>query len=194
MENTELLKQLREETGISIMECKKALEEAGGDLKRSKEILREKGKESIKGREGRGVQKGIIAAYIHAGEKVGVLLQLNCESDFVAKSDDFKKLAHEICLHIAAANPLFVQSEDIPTEVLEQERKIAQKQFAESGKPQAIMDKIIDGRLKKYQQEVSLLNQAWVKDPSKTIQDLIVEVRAKLGENIVVGKFVRYEV
>ncbi|MCL5011257.1 MAG: elongation factor Ts [Patescibacteria group bacterium] len=194
MENLELLKQLREETGISMIECKKALQEAKGDLKRAKEILREKGKESIKGREGRPAQKGLVESYIHAGSRVGVLLQLNCESDFVARSADFRVLAHEICLHIAAAKPLVVKPEDISSDVLQEEKRIAQKQFSESGKPQNIMEKIIEGRLQKYKEEVSLLSQPWVKDQTKKISDLIVEARAKLGENIEVGRFARYEI
>ena len=194
MPNIEQLKQLREQTGISMMECKKALEEANGDLKRAKEILREKGKEMIKDREGRGVEKGLISSYIHAGGKAGVLLQLNCESDFVAKSDDFKKLAHEICLHITAARPLFVSEDDIPEEFLDAEKKIYQKQIADSGKPQEIVGKILEGKLSKRKKEVSLLSQAWIKDDSKTIAQLIEEARAKTGENIVLSKFIRYEI
>lgn len=194
MADLEKLKQLREETGISMMECQKALEEAEGDIKRAKEILREKGQEMIKGREGRAMARGIIDSYIHAGGKIGVLLELHCESDFVAKSDDFKNLAHELCLHITAARPLFVKDEDIPEEFLDGERKIYQKQFADSGKPQKIVNQIIEGKLSKYKREVSLLSQPWVKDESKTVQDLINEARAKTGENITVGKFCRYEI
>ncbi|NQU82468.1 MAG: elongation factor Ts [Parcubacteria group bacterium] len=194
MDNKEQLKQLREETGIPMMECKKALDEANNDLKRAKEILREKGKEMTKGREGRSASKGIVEAYIHGEGKLGVLLQLNCESDFVAKSDDFKKLAHDIALHIAAARPLFVSTDDIPEEFLDGEKKIYQKQIADSGKPQEIVNKILEGKLNKYKEEVSLLNQPWIKDTSKTIQDLIDEVKAKIGEKIEVGKFARYEI
>ena len=188
------LKQLREETGISMMECKKALEEAKGDIKRAKEILREKGKEVIKGKEGRTISQGIISSYIHPGAKVGVLLQLHCETDFVAKSEDFKKLAHEICLQIAAARPLFRKEEDIPEEFLDGEKKIYQKQFADSGKPQKIVDQVIEGKLGKYKKEVSLLSQSWVKDESKTIEDLINDYITKIGERIEIGKFTRYEI
>lgn len=194
MENIEQLKQLREQTGISMMECKKALEEAGGDIKRAKEILREKGKEMIKGREGRATSSGIINSYIHGEGKIGVLLQLSCESDFVAKSDDFKNLAHDISLHIAASAPLFVSPDEISPEFLDGEKKIYQKQIADSGKPQEIVDKIIEGKLNKYKEEVSLLKQACVKDSSKTIQDLLDEVKAKIGENIEITKFCRYEI
>jgi len=194
MSNIEQLKILREQTGISMIECKKALEESQGDLKRAKEILREKGQEMLKGREGKATAKGLVASYIHAGGKIGVLLQLNCETDFVAKSDDFKKLAHELCLHIAAANPLFIKAGDIPEEFLDGEKKIYQKQMADSGKPQDILDKVIEGKLAKYKKEVSLLSQEWVRDTAKTIEQLIDETRAKTGENIEVSKFARYEI
>jgi len=194
MVSIDQLKQLREETGISMIECKKALEEAGGDIERAKEILREKGKEMVKGKEGRKTATGIVASYIHPGSRIGVLLELHCETDFVAKSEEFKKLAHEICLQIAAMRPLFVKSEDIPEEFLDGERKIYQKQFEDSGKPQKIIDQIIEGKLEKYKKEISLLAQPWVKDESKTIKDLIDEYIAKLGEKIEIAKFTRYEI
>jgi len=194
MPDINLLKQLRDETGISMMECKKALDEAKNDLKRAKEILREKGKEMVKSREGRTAAKGLIESYVHSGGRIGVLLQLNCETDFVAKSEAFVNLAHELCLQIAAARPLFVKASDVAEDFLASERKIYQKQFEESGKPQDIMNKIIQGKLDKYQQEVSLLSQPWVKDPSKNMQGLLEEVRAKTGENIEVVKFARFEI
>ena len=194
MVSIDQLKQLREETGISMIECRKALEEAGGDIERAKEILREKGKEMVKGKEGRRAGAGIVASYIHPGSRIGVLLELHCETDFVAKSEEFKKLAHEICLQIAAMRPLFVKSEDIPEEFLDGERKIYQKQFEEFGKPQKIIDQIIEGKLEKYKKEISLLSQPWVKDESKTIKDLIDEYIAKLGEKIEIAKFTRYEI
>jgi len=194
MTSINLLKQLRDETGISMMECKKALDEAKDDLKRAKEILREKGKEMVKGREGRTAGKGLIESYVHSGGRIGVLLQINCETDFVAKSEAFVNLAHELCLQIAAARPLFVKASDVPEDFLASERKIYQKQFEESGKPKDIMDKIIQGKIDKYQQEVSLLSQPWVKDPSKNTQSLLEEVRAKTGENIEVVKFARFEI
>jgi len=194
MPDINLLKQLRDETGISMMECKKALDEAKNDLKRAKEILREKGKEMVKGREGRTAAKGLIESYVHSGGRIGVLLQLNCETDFVAKSEAFVNLAHELCLQIAAARPLFVKASDVAEDFLASERKIYQKQFEESGKPQDIMNKIIQGKLDKYQQEVFLLSQPWVKDPSKNMQGLLEEVRAKTGENIEVVKFARFEI
>ena len=194
MSSIEKLKQLRDETGISMMECKKALDEAKGDLKRAKEILREKGKEMVKGREGKAASNGIVESYIHAGAKIGVLLELHCESDFAAKSQEFKSLAHELCLQIAAARPLFVKPEDIPEEFLDGEKKIYLKQMEDSGKPKEILDKVIEGKLNKYKEGVCLLSQAWVKDVSKTVQDLIDEAKAKTGENIEVAKFARYEI
>ena len=173
-------------------ECQKALKEANDDIKRAKEILREKGKTMIKNREGRMASNGIVVSYIHGAGKIGALLQLNCETDFVAKSDDFKKLAHELCLQIVASTPLFVKAEDIPVEFLDGERKIYSKQFADSGKPKEMVDKIIEGKLGKYKKEVSLLSQPWVKDTAKTMQDVIDEVKARIGEKIEVAKIVRY--
>jgi len=194
MENIEQLRQLREETGISLMECKKALEEAKGDLEKAKEILREKGKEMLKDKDSKESEAGIIESYIHKGGRIGVLLELRCQTDFVAKSEDFKNLAHEICLHIAAVHPLFVKAEDIPADFLDGERKIYEKQFEGSGKPQEIVNQIIEGKLNKYKQEVSLLSQPWVKDPSRTIQNLIEDYVARLGEKIEVARFTRYEI
>lgn len=188
------LKQLREATGISMMECKKALEEAGGDIEKAKEILREKGKEAVKERKERGTGQGIVASYIHPGSRVGVLLELRCETDFAAKSEDFKKLAHEICLQIAASRPLFVNEKEISEEFLDGEKKIYQKQLEGSGKPQNIVEQIIEGKLKKYKEEVSLLSQPWVKDQTKTIRDLIEDYTAKVGEKIEIGRFARYEI
>jgi len=188
------LKQLREQTGISMMECKKALDESDGDIEKAKDVLREKGKEMVKGREGRKTNSGIVTSYIHANGKIGVLLELFSETDFVAKSEAFQELSHEICLQIAASHPLVVKDDDIKEEFLEKEKKICQKQLEEEKKPKEIMDKIIEGKLRKYKKEVSLLSQLWVKDSSKTIKDLIEEVKAKTGENIEVGKFTRYEI
>jgi len=188
------IRQLREETGISLMECKKALEEAGGDIERAKEILREKGKEMIKGKGERKTAAGIVSSYVHPGSRIGVLLELHCETDFVAKSEEFKKLAHEICLQIAAFRPLFIKMEDIPEEFLDGEKKIYQKQFQNSGKPQKIIDQIVEGKLANYKKEISLMSQSWVRDETKTIEDLISEYTAKLGEKIEVAKFTRYEI
>jgi elongation factor Ts len=188
------LKKLRQETGVSFLECKNALEEAKGDIKEAKRILREKGKEISESKVLRKTEQGIIESYLHLGGKIGVLLEICCESDFVAKSEEFKKLAHEICLQITAMKPLFLDEKDISEEFLDGEKKIYQKQFEGSGKPQKIIDQIVEGKLSKYKKEVSLLNQPWVKDETKTIKDLINEYSLKLGENIKIKRFVRYEI
>ena len=190
----ENLKQLREETGIPMMECKKALEEAKGDIEKAKQILREKGKEMVKDRSGKQASAGIISSYIHANKRIGVLLELFAESDFVVKSDDFQELAHELCLQIAAAKPLYVKTEDIPEEILKKEKDIYEKQIQDSGKPKEIVEKILIGKMNKYKEAISLLSQAWVKDNKKKMQDVIDGYRAKIGEKIEVGKFIRFEI
>ncbi len=194
MINIDQIKQLREETGVSPTECKKALAEAKGDQEKAKEILRIWGKTLAGKKVTRETKQGIIDSYIHLASKTGVLLDIRCESDFVAKSPDFRKLAHEICLQIAAMKPLFLEEDDIPEEFLDGEEKIYREQVRDSGKPQKIVDQIIDGKLKKYKEEVSLLSQPWIKDDSKTIKNLIEESIAKIGENIEVKRFTRYEI
>jgi len=194
MVNIDKIKQLRQETGIGFSECQKALEETNEDIKKAKSILREKGKEIAESKFLRETKQGIVESYLHPGGKIGVLIEICCESDFVAKSPDFKKLAHEICLQITAMKPLFLKADEISEEFLDGEKKIYQKQFAGSGKPQEIIDQIIDGKLSKYKKEVSLLDQLWVKDTTKTIGDLIGEYSSKLGENITLKRFARYEI
>ena len=188
------IKQLREETGVSPTECKKALAESKGNFEKARELLRVWGKAQAIKKTTREAKKGLIDSYIHFASKTGVLLDLRCESDFVAKSEEFKKLAHEICLQIAAMKPLFVKEEDIPEEFLDGELKIYKEQFKDSGKPQKIIDQIIDGKLKKYKEEVSLLSQLWIKDDTKTVKNLIEEAIAKIGENIEAKRFTRYEI
>jgi len=194
MTNIDKIKQLRQETGIGFLECQKALEETNQDVEKAKSILREKGKQISESKSLRETKQGIVESYLHPGSKVGVLIEICCESDFVAKSPDFKKLAHEICLQITAMKPLFLSTDEISEEFLDGEKKIYQKQFGDSGKPQEMIDKIIEGKLSKYKKEVSLLDQLWVKDDTKTIKDLIVEYTSKLGENITLKRFVRYEI
>ena len=191
MVSVDQIKELRQETGVSITECKKALEESKGDFEQAKNRLREWGKELAGKKSARQAGEGIIESYIHPNKKVGVLIDLRCETDFVAKSDNFQELAHEICMQVAAMNPLFLKQEDIPSEVLDNETKIYKEQLKDSGKPE---EQIIDGKLKKYKEEVSLLSQSWVKDNSKTVKDLVDEYIAKIGENIEVKNFVRYEI
>ena len=188
------IKQLREETAVSITECKKALQESGGDIEKAKEFLRKWGKELAGKKSERTAEQGIIESYVHPDRKKGVLLELKCESDFVAKSEDFQNLAHEICLQIAAMKPLFVSPEEIPEEMLSAEKSIYEEQLKDSGKPQKISDEIVAGKLEKYKKEISLLSQPWIKDQQKTVSDLISEQVAKIGENIVVKKFARYDI
>lgn len=188
------IKQLREETGVSVSEVKKALEEAKGEAEKAKELLRMWGKTLVGKKASRETKAGIIDTYLHSNLKTGVLLDIRCESDFVAKSPEFKKLAHEICLQIAAMKPLFVKEGDIPEEFLDGETKIYKEQIKDSGKPEKIVQQILEGKLKKYKEEVSLLSQPWIKDDSKTMQNVLEEAVAKIGENIEIKKFTRYSI
>jgi elongation factor Ts len=194
MVSIEQIKQLREETGVSVSEVKKALEEAKGDAEKAKELLRMWGKNLVGKKASRETKSGIIDTYLHQSGKAGVLLDIRCESDFVAKAPEFKNLAHELCLQIAAMKPLFVKEEEIPEEFLDGETKIYTEQLKDSGKPENILKQILEGKLKKYKEEVSLLSQKWVKDDTKTIRNLIEETVAKVGENIEVKRFARYEI
>ncbi len=194
MSNIELVKQLREETGVSLNEIKKAIDESNGDIEKAKELLRIWGKTLAGKKNSREVKQGIIDCYLHTNAKTGVMLDIRCESDFVAKSPDFKSLAHEICLQIAAMKPLFVSENEIPSEFLDGEVKIYKEQVADSGKPEKIVNQIIEGKLNKYKESICLLSQIWVKDDAKTIKNLIEDTVSKVGENIEVKKFVRYEI
>jgi len=185
--------ELRERTGVGMMECKKALEEAGGDFDKAVEVLRKSGAAKAVKKSDRSTGQGVIESYIHGG-KVGVLLKLLCETDFVAKNETFKQLAHDIALHIAGMKPLYVSIDDIPEDVRESERRIYREQFAGSGKPAEIIEKIIDGKIQSFAQEVALLEQSFVKDQDKQVKDVINEQISKLGENIKVGGFTRYEI
>ncbi|MHB8871115.1 MAG: translation elongation factor Ts [Candidatus Doudnabacteria bacterium] len=188
----ELLKELRELTGAGITDVKAALDEAGNDKEKAIEILRKKGQSKVLKKADRVANEGIVESYIHAGGKVGVLLELNTETDFVARTDDFKGLAKEIALHIAASNPLYVNISDVPSEVIEKEKEIYKEQAKDSGKPDAVVEKMIEGKLAKYYEETCLMEQAFVKDPEKKIKDLLSDAVAKLGENIVVRRFTRF--
>lgn len=188
------IKRLREETDVSVTECKKALVEARGDLEKAKEILRKRGQDLSGKRVEREAKQGIIEAYIHPNKKVGVLIELRCESDFVARSEGFQKLSHEICLQVAAMKPLFLKREDIPQDFLDGERKIYAEQFKDSGKSQKIIDQIIENKLKKHTEEISLFTQPWIKDDTKTIKYLIDEFIVKTGENVVLRNFSRFEI
>ncbi|OGZ26813.1 MAG: elongation factor Ts [Candidatus Nealsonbacteria bacterium RIFOXYB1_FULL_40_15] len=192
MADLEQLKQLREETGVSVSECKKALEESAGNLEKAKEILRKWGKQLAGKKSERVAKAGIVESYIHAEGRVGVLLEIRSETDFVSKSEEFRSLAHEVCLHIAAAKPLFLSEETIPEDFLEREKKIYLEQL--KGKPENLLNQIIEGKLKKFKEEVSLLSQPWIKDEEKTIRDLVNDYIAKLGENIIIKNFARFEI
>lgn len=186
------VKELRDKTNVGMMDCKKALEEAKGDLDKAVEILREKGIAKAAKKSGRSTNEGLISSYIHPGDKLGVLVEINCETDFVAKTDDFKNLVHEIAMQVAAANPLVVKREDIAEEVVEKEKEIYRNQAKNEGKPEKILDKIVDGKVEKYFKEVCLLEQPFIRDQDKTITDLLNEAISTLGENITVKRFARY--
>jgi len=193
MANIDQIKQLREETCISLAECKKALDETGGDIEKAKDILKKWGKDLAGKKSSRETGQGVIESYIHSNKKVGVLLDIRCETDFVSKGEDFHNLAHEICLQIAAAKPLFIKDDDIPEDILAREKEIYQDQAKELKKPQEIVEGIIEGKMKKYMQSICLLDQSWIKDESKTVRDLIEEYIAKIGENVVIKSFIKYE-
>ena len=186
------VKALREKTGAGMMDCKKALQEAGGDPERAVSYLREKGIARAAGKAGRSTKEGLIYSYIHPGDKLGVLLEVNCEPDFVARTDEFRSFVKDIAMHVAASNPVAVRREDIDPAVVESERQIYRTQAANEGKPENVIDRIVDGKLDKFYAESCLMEQAFVKDPDHTIKDLVQGMVAKLGENIVVKRFVRY--
>ena len=188
------IKQLRGETGVSLNEIKKALKETDGDVEKAKELLRIFGKTLAGQKTERETKQGIIDTYIHPNFKTGVLIDIRCESDFVAKSLDFKNLAHEICLQIAAMNPLFISEQDIKEEFLDREKEIYKERLKNSGKPDKLVKQILEGKIKKHKESISLLSQPWIKDDAKTIKDLIADTVAKVGENVEVGRFVRFEI
>jgi elongation factor Ts len=186
------VKELRERTGAGMMECKGALEEAGGDMEKAIDLLRAKGAAKAAKRAGREATEGAVGSYVHMGGKIGVLVEVNCETDFVARNDDFQQLVRDIAMHIAAASPVSVRREDIDPAAVERERAVYREQMKESGKPEHIWDKIIDGKLDKFFQESTLLEQPFVKNPDQTVGQLVTEVSARTGENIVVRRFTRY--
>lgn len=194
MISIEQIQSLRSKTGVSIMDCKRALEEADGDENEALNILKKKGKLVAEKKGTRVTGAGIIESYIHPNKKIGVLLELRCETDFVAKNSDFFNLAHDLVMHIAAASPKYLKSEDIPQEIIDEEKSIFLAQVADIDKPANIKEGIIDGKLKKRFSEICLLEQAFVKNPDQTVRDLITESIARIGENIEVGRFMRYEI
>jgi elongation factor Ts len=194
MSEMDAIKELRTRTGAGMLDCQKALKESSGNVQKAIDILRKKGIAKAETKAGRSANEGIIEAYIHPGSKLGVLIELNCETDFVAKNDEFVKLAHDIAMHIAATDPVSVSREEVPQEVLDREREIYSEQLRSQGKPENMIEKIVDGRLDKYFKESCLVEQQYVKNPEKTVKELIAEMIAKFGENIVVSRFKRFKV
>ncbi|MBE9546739.1 MAG: translation elongation factor Ts, partial [Proteobacteria bacterium] len=186
-------KELRVKTGTGMMDCKKALTESNGDFEKAIEYLRKKGMSAAAKRSSKAAKEGTVASYIHMGGKIGVMVEVNCETDFVAKTDDFQALAKDIAMHVAASNPLYLKPEDVPDKVLEKERDIYRDQALAEGKPEKIIDRIISGKLKKYFEDVCLLEQKFVKDTDISVETLISNMIAKSGENIVLKRFARFQ-
>ena len=187
------IKELRQRTGVGMMDCKKALVECAGNVDEAIDLLRKKGLAKAAKRAGRETAEGLITAYIHPGAKIGVMVDVNCETDFVARTEDFKNLAKEIAMHIAAMNPIAISREDVPAEIIEKEKEILRVEAATSGKPEKVVDKIVEGRLEKFFTEQCLLEQAYIKNPEITVKDFIYDTMAKLGENVAVRRFTRYQ-
>jgi elongation factor Ts len=188
-----LVRELRERTGAGMMDCKRALAEVQGDIEKALVFLREKGLASAAKKAGRTAGQGMVGSYVHAGGKIGVLVEVNCETDFVARTDDFQALVKDIAMQIAAANPRFVRREEVPAAVLEQERGIYRVQAAGTGKPAPVIEKIVDGKVEKFYAETCLLEQPFIKDPDKTVAALVSAAVARLGENVVVRRFARFQ-
>jgi elongation factor Ts len=192
--NAKMVMQLREKTGAGIMDCKEALTECNGNMDSAVDFLRKKGLATAAKRAGRAMTEGVVQSYIHMDGKLGVLVEVNCETDFVAKNDDFNAFAKNLAMHIAATNPVAIRPEDVPEEMINKEKEIYRAQVLEMGKPEKIADKIVDGKLQKYFKENCLLNQAYVRDPDMTIEDLINDMIAKIGENISIKRFARFRI
>ncbi|HHP50913.1 MAG TPA: translation elongation factor Ts [Moorella mulderi] len=188
------VKELRERTGAGMMDCKRALEECGGDMEKAIEYLRKKGLATAAKKAGRVAKEGLVHAYIHGGGRIGVLIEVNCETDFVAKTEEFRQLVHDLAMQVAASRPEYISREDVPEEVINKEKEILTAQALAEGKPQNIVEKIVEGRLEKFFKEVCLLEQPFIKGMEKTVKDVITEAIARLGENIVVRRFARFEV
>ncbi len=191
---TQMIKELRERTNAGMMDCKKALQECDGDMDKAVDWLRQKGLAVAAKRAGRATSEGTVQSYLHAGNKIGVLVEVDCETDFVAKNDQFVQFAKDLALHICATNPVAIRREDVPSELVEREKEIYKQQAIESGKPENIVEKIVEGRLDKFFKEVCLLEQPYVKDPDVTIQDKLNELVAKMGENISIKRYARFQV
>ncbi|GAB4561293.1 MAG: translation elongation factor Ts [Anaerolineae bacterium] len=190
----DMIKELRSKTGAGVLDCRNALQETGGDFEKAVALLREKGLAVAAKKAEREAREGIIGSYVHTGSKVAALVELNCETDFVARTDEFQQLAKDLAMQVVAVNPLYVSPEDIPEDVLEQKKAEYRAQVAESGKPESVIERIVEGKLEKFYEEACLLRQPFIRDEGITVQDLITQAIAKLGENIVVRRFVRFEI
>ncbi|GAB6096563.1 translation elongation factor Ts [Desulfatiferula olefinivorans] len=191
--NAAMVKELRDKTGSGIMDCKQALKENNGDVEKALDFLRKKGLATAQKRSGRDAKEGVIQSYIHMGGKIGVMVEVNCETDFVAKNDDFLEFAKNVAMHIAAAAPMGLDPEEIPADVVAREREIYRERALEQGKPANIVDKIVDGQIDKFYKDSCLLSQAYIRDPKLTISDLLTETIAKIGENIKIRRFARFQ-
>lgn len=188
-----MVSELRTKTGAGMMECKKALTESAGDMEKAVDVLRKRGLASAAKKSGRVASEGLVTAYLHGEGRIGVLLEVNCETDFVSRNEEFKNICKDLCLHIAAHNPLYVSPEEVPSAVIQKEKEIAVDQAKASGKPAAVLEKIAEGKVSKYYDETCLLEQGFVKDPDKKVKQILTEAIAKIGENIKVRRFTRYE-
>lgn len=193
MATAQQVKELREKTGAGMMDCKKALVQCNDDMEKAIEFLREKGLASASKKAGRIAAEGIVESYIHLGGKIGVLVEVNCETDFVAKNEDFRAFVKDIAMHIAASNPSYLNEEEVPAEIIEKEKSILKAQALNEGKPEKIVDKMVEGRIKKFYSEICLLDQPFVKDPDKTIQKLVNEQISTIGENVKIRRFARFQ-
>ena len=188
-----LVKELRGKTGAGILDCQNALKDTDSDIEKAIDLLRQKGLAAAQKKAGRETKEGVISSYIHAGSKIGVLVEINCETDFVARNDEFQALVKDVALQIAAANPIYIQRENVPNEIIEREKNVYLGQAKEMEKPEATWDKIIQGKLEKFYQEQCLVEQSFIKDPNSTIKDILTDKIAKLGENISIARFTRYQ-
>jgi len=192
--SVEAVKKLRDETGAGVLDCRQTLEETGGDLDKAVDLLRKKGLAAAAKKTSREAKEGLIGHYIHAGAKLAALIEVNCETDFVARTTEFQELVHDLAMQVVAAGPIYLTPEDVPEDVLDHEREIYRAQMADSGKPEQVLDRIIEGKLNKFYEETCLMNQPFIKDGNVTVGDLVTQMIARLGENIVVRRFVRYAI
>jgi elongation factor Ts len=191
--SADTVKKLREKTGVGLMDCKEALKQSNGDMEKAIDFLREKGLAKLQKRMGKVASEGSIASYIHTGGKIGTMVEVNCETDFVANTKEFQEFVKDIAMQITASNPLYVKREDVPQDVIDKEKEIYKKQALESGKPEKILDKIAEGKLEKFYQEVCLIEQSYIKNPDITAKELLEELIVKMGEKIIINRFVRFQ-